>query len=222
MAIEGQANGIMNPIAEGIGTIFSFLQTYLGSNIMNLLIFAATIALYAIIVGKFYKRLSKREPFTRNLGNSSEKSQGIISRFISGTIYLCKYIFIFPIITFLWFLFLAIFLFFLSRTQAVESVLFISVAVVIAIRMAAYVDEDISVDLAKMLPLGMLGVFLVDPTVFSKELLIEKLTELGRLIPLSLGYFYVMIFFELFLKILYAIKEMIGGGPNKVKKLTSK
>ncbi|MFH1750197.1 MAG: hypothetical protein ABH863_00810 [Candidatus Micrarchaeota archaeon] len=216
MGIEEQAMGLMAPLAEAIGSVFAFLQTYLGSNVMNLLILAAAIALYAIIVGMFYKRLSKRELFTRPLGNRGQQMPGGFSRLIAAIWQLIKYAIIFPIITFLWFLFLATFLFFLSRTHTVENVLVISIAVVIAIRIAAYIDEDISVDLAKMLPLGMLGVFLVDPTVFSKDLLVERLTELARLIPVSLSYFYVMILFELFLKVTRAVKRFLFGGAPDV------
>ncbi|MFH1257301.1 MAG: hypothetical protein ABIG96_04660 [Candidatus Micrarchaeota archaeon] len=198
---------VMQPLADFLSSGYGWLQSFAGSNVANLMLIAIGIATYAIIVGIFYKKLSKRELFTRDMNKHAEGFGGAFQRLFSWIWFLVKYAAVFPVISFLWFLFLSLFLFLLSRTQAVASILLVSIAIVIAIRITAYIDEDIAVDLAKMLPLAMLGVFLTDPTVYSEELLKQRLLELGQLIPSSLEYFYVMILIELPLRVIFGSKR---------------
>ena len=53
----------------------------------------------------------------------------------------------------------------------------ISIAVVSAVRIAAYYDEDLSRDLAKILPFALLGIFLIDLSYFSLPATLETLRE---------------------------------------------
>ena len=74
---------------------------------------------------------------------------------------------------------------------SVAMVLLISVAIVAAVRVTAYYNEDLSKDLAKMLPFALLGVFLLDTSFFSFS---EALTEIKQLFLLWENMIYYFIF----------------------------
>ena len=81
--------------------------------------------------------------------------------------YVCKYLILFPIVAFAWFVILTVLLAFLGKNQSIETILLIAMAVLSAIRVTAYYNEDLSKDLAKILPFALLGVFLIDLSYFS-------------------------------------------------------
>ena len=78
-----------------------------------------------------------------------------------------KYLVLFPFVAFAWFIVLTVLLTFLAKNRAVDDILLVSMAVLSAIRVTAYYNEDLSRDLAKILPFALLGVFLIDLSYFS-------------------------------------------------------
>ena len=125
------------------------------------------ITVYSMFVFKFYRFLSKKDLFELNLDQYNTTSHPILKKFISIVFYIIEYIFFFPVLVFFWFTILTIFLTFLSRDQAVQNILLVSIAIVGAVRLASYYNEDLSRDLAKMLPFALLGLFLIDISYFS-------------------------------------------------------
>ena len=116
-----------------------------------------------------------------------------------------KYIVIFPIFSFLWFGLLSLFLFFLAKSQSVETILLISMTIVSAVRATAYYDENLSKDLAKMIPFTMLGVFVVEPTGFSLAVVWERLVSIPTFVDLIGRYLLFVVLLEFVLRILNGI-----------------
>jgi hypothetical protein len=81
--------------------------------------------------------------------------------------YVIKYLVIFPLVAFAWFVILTVLLVFLAKDQPIDRILLVSIAVLSAIRITSYYNEDLSRDLAKMLPFALLGVFVIDLSYFS-------------------------------------------------------
>ncbi len=76
------------------------------------------------------------------------------------------HLFLFPMVAFAYFLLLSGALLFLAGDQRSPQTIFtLAVGIIAAVRVTAYVSEPTSHDLAKMLPLGLLGVFLVDAEI---------------------------------------------------------
>ena len=70
------------------------------------------------------------------------------------------------------FLFQSVFVFsfmliFLTKSYTVLNILYISFVIIVAIRITAYYTEELSRDVAKMLPFAILAIFLVDSSYFS-------------------------------------------------------
>ena len=81
----------------------------------------------------------------------------------------------YPIIVMFYFLVIVAFFAFLAKTQPMDSIMLIAMALVASIRITAYYSEDLSKDLAKMIPFALLGIFLVDISYFSFDNSLEVL-----------------------------------------------
>jgi len=94
------------------------------------------------------------------------------------------------------------FLGFLGKNQTTESILLVSIALVSAVRVAAYYNELLSRDLAKMLPFALLGIYLVDQSYFEFEVSLELMKSIPEYWILLVYYFAFIIVLEFVLRIL--------------------
>ncbi len=191
------------------GDAYATWELILGPTAMNVLVLAFGIAFYAILVGTFYSKISRRVLFRLNLETRFKGFAGHADRFLRALSFILSYTLIFPAITFIWFFLLAIVISLLTKTASLETVLLTSLAVVASIRICAYYKEPIAIDLAKILPLAMLGVFIVDPTIFSGEVLESRISEFVATAPEFAGLFAITISLEWLMRIILAIKEKL-------------
>ena len=170
-------------------------------------IFIISIAIYSWFIFKFYRFVARREIFEFN---PSDEYRGF-RKFIHTIGYGLKYILLFPLFTFFWFAILTIILSFLSRQTDINLIIIISVSLVTVIRVMAYYNEDLSKDLAKMLPFALLGVFLVDFSYFSVETTLSTLQQLPQLWRNMIYSLILIIVVEFLLRIIYSLSIAIRG-----------
>ncbi|MFH1439223.1 MAG: hypothetical protein ABIG89_01555 [Candidatus Woesearchaeota archaeon] len=182
---------------------FDFNQIY--PILKSLVLFVLGMAIYSIFIFKFYRFVARKDIFKLNLAKYNTVEHEILKKTVSVIFYLFEYVFLFPIFTFFWFAILTVLLTFLAKGSGIENVLLVSVAVVGAIRMTAYYNEDLSRDLAKMLPFALLGVFLVDISFFSLSTSIESLNNIPQHVSLIVYYLLFVIMLEFILRILHGI-----------------
>ena len=140
------------------------------------------ISAYSIFVFIFYRNLAKRDLITLNLDKYSNNLTGKIKKYIKSIIFVIQYILIIPILLTFWTLVLAIILTLLSSDADHSRNALIATSVVGSVRILSYWTEDLSRDVAKMLPFGVLGVFLVgDAQVQVSEIreLLQSLEEIA-------------------------------------------
>lgn len=125
--------------------------------------FVIGVVVYAIFVFKFYRLLARKDIFEINI-KAGHKTSNVMWSLL---LYVIKYILMFPLFVFFWFAILTALLSFLSKDQQIQSILLVSMALVAAVRVTAYYNEELSKDLAKMLPFALLGVFLINVSFFS-------------------------------------------------------
>ncbi len=169
-------------------------------------LFSIGILLYALFTFHFYFFLSRKEFFEFNLENDILSMHPFWAKTYHVSMYLLKYLIIFPLFTFLWFTFLALVLIFISN-QSIEEILMISISLVAAIRGAAYYSEDLSKDLAKMVPFALLGIFFVNIHFFSLTDSLTKITLLPSFWKTFIYYLVFVMLFELLLKGIQKFKE---------------
>lgn len=154
-----------------------------------LLVYAAGILLYALVIAALYRVLARRIMFY-----SQQKGGRIVQR-------TALYIVTFPFVSFGFFLVLAESLLFMAPEKDPLSVFTVAMAIVLAVRVAAYISEHAAEDLAKTLPLGLLGVFLVTDEVTS---LTDSFQKMQRILdyPETIGVFFgVVVAVEVVLRV---------------------
>ena len=155
------------------------------------------IALYSIIIWHFYRFIAKRDCF--NIKTIHHK------KFFS----ILKYFFIYPIVALLFFIGFSLMILFITRDIEFVSILSTSFAIVIAIRLTAYYSEDLSKDVAKMLPFALLGLFLADPSFFSLEEITTKINSLPEFLILCVQFIILIVIVEWILRIFLSIRKRL-------------
>jgi hypothetical protein len=198
--------------------LYNLLSPIIGETYLQLFIFTFVLFFYAVFVWYFYKTLSKRDLFKidlekYNLPHVKHKTLGKAGSVIK---YILKYGLIFPVYIFVWFLVLSIFLLVLTEEATVNHILMLSIVVVSTTRVTSYFKEDLSNDLAKLIPFALLAISLVDPNFFSVETTIARLSEIPLLWSDILQFLIFSILLEWVLRSLYLIKRGISNrGKNK-------
>ena len=119
------------------------------------------ISVYSVFVFIFYRALAKRDLITLNLNHYSDNLSGRVRKYARTILFVLQYIVVVPLLITFWTLVLAIILTLLSPDADHSRNALIATSVVGAVRILSYWTEDLSRDVAKMLPFGVLGVFLV-------------------------------------------------------------
>ena len=129
-------------------------------------VYIAGMAVYAIFVFTFYRFVAARDMFALDLSRYEQSRYKWLRSVLHVVMYVLKYILLFPFFAFFWFAVITAILAFLAKDQSFSQVLLMGLATVGTIRVAAYVNQDLSRDLAKMLPFAVLGIFLVNTSFF--------------------------------------------------------
>ncbi len=164
-------------------------------------VYVIGIAIYAVFVFRFYRFLAARDMFSIDIYKYEESSFQFIRKFFHLVAYVGKYLILFPVFAFFWFAVLLIMLTFLSDGRGMEDTLLIALATVSAIRFAAYYDEDLSRDLAKILPFALLALFLINASFFDIEGSFENLQTVEDHLETIVYYLVFLIGLELVLRI---------------------
>jgi hypothetical protein len=155
------------------------------------------IALYSIMIWHFYRFIAKRDCF--NIKTIHHQ------KFFS----ILKYFFIYPLVALLFFIGFSLMILFITRDLEFVSILSTSFAMVIAIRLTAYYSEDLSKDVAKMLPFALLGLFLADPSFFSLEEISTKINSLPEFLTLCIQFIILIVIVEWILRIFLSIRKKL-------------
>jgi len=165
------------------------------------------VVIYSIFIFKFYRFLACRDIIKVDFSRYSN----VGLQFSRGIGYLLQNIFLLPVIVFFWFAILAILLGFLGKDQAIENILMSSIVLVSGIRVAAYYNEDLSRDLAKMLPFALLAIYLINRSYLEFEVSFELLKSIPEYWTLLVYYFVFIIALEFVLRILHNIVLLLRG-----------
>ena len=139
--------------------------------------FVLGMAVYAIFIFNFYRLLGSKDLFELNLERYEQSRMRGLRVVLHFVFYVVKYLVLFPIVAFVWFLVLTTLLAFLAKQQTIESILLFAMTVLCSIRITSYYNEDLSRDLSKILPFALLAVFLIDMSYFSFSASLEALQQ---------------------------------------------
>ena len=173
------------------------------SSFLPLLYLAISIAIYSILIWHFYRFIAKRDIFK------------ITTKKHVKTVAFLKYGFLFPLVAVGFFAGFALMLLFLAKDLEIATVLSTSFAIIVAIRIGAYYNEDLSKDMAKLLPFVLLGVFLVDPSYFRWNDIIDKINSLSEFFIICIQFILIIMIIEWILRIVLKIINSIRLSNKK-------
>jgi len=105
----------------------------------------------------------------------------------------------------------------LTENLPVNSLLIISATIIAAIRMTAYYNEDLSKDLAKLVPFTLLGVSIINPNFFDMGRIISQISELPQFITHIVFYLIFIVALEIILRIFEFIFSIFNLNDEEVK-----
>lgn len=175
------------------------------SNLLVILLFFILIAFYGIFVFFYYRFLAKRDIFELNLKKYNPYEDKTIKSFFSIILFLVEYLLLMPIFVMFWFSIIAVFILILSQQLSINQILLVSASFVGAVRITAYINEDLSRDLAKLFPFTLLAVFLLNPNFFSFSSFLNKISEIPLLLHTIINYVFLIFIVEIILRLLYSI-----------------
>lgn len=171
-----------------------------GTDIKTWGMLAGGILIYALIVNAFYQVMSKRVMF----GAKDETGRVRVGGPGRGFLFLIM----FPLVSLAFFLLISATLLFLAEDKPPSEIFVVSMAIVAAVRVAAYISEPTSHDVAKMLPLGMLGVFVVtEDTHVGLVAALRNIFQIFDHLTLIAIYFGIVVILEYLLRMAYLIGQ---------------
>lgn len=193
------------------------------SSIYDIVGFSIGMVVYGIFIFHLYRFISKRDMFSLNIeqrlrGGKLKSSGEKVSAAPKIVSHIALNVFIFPIVIFVWFLAYSIFMFFLAQDMSLETIFLVSSSIIIAVRIAAYYNEDLARDIAKLLPFVLLGIFILSPTFFSLDEIKSRLYDMPKFIIQITAFLGIAITIEIILSSLYLIKLKFFGRREKKDK----
>ena len=196
MAIE-ILQGTMNVLPEDQKVLFS------------LIVYTILILMYSIFIWKFYRFLASRDIIQLNLSQYNYSNHPIIEKFAAIGLYALEYLIILPFLVFFWFSILSIFLLVLSESQNTLQILLISAAIIASTRVTSYISEDLSKDLAKILPFTILAAFILGSSFFNAEGVIDKISQIPSLFDNIITFVVFIFIIEFIFRLLFSVFQFV-------------
>ncbi len=175
----------------------------------NFLIYTALLSVASFIIMKLYSSIARRDVFRFERAEGPFGLKGLLLSAVLFFLNLLKYLVLFPLYIAAWSIFVAVTIYVLSSVS-LHHALFVSALLAATTRVLAYVDRDLALELAKMVPLTFIFAILVQPSIFDHQIL-PRLWEIGEAVageaPIYIALIMVV---EGILRLLYVL---VGGKP---------
>jgi len=201
-------------------TISNFLQSLTNSVpeqyrvLVSLFLYTFFIAIYSVFIWKFYKFLASRDIIELNLKQYNRSQYPGLEKFFAVALYTVEYMIILPFLVLFWFTIFSMFLLILSESQSAEQILLISAAIIASTRITAYISEDLSRDIAKILPFTVLAMFVLGGKFFDLNNLFLKISQIPSLFTNVLMFVIFIFATEFILRGVHSIIQLIYSGTD--------
>lgn len=209
-------------IDEGIKIDFDSPEKYIdeittnlasGSTVIDLGLYIIGMVVYAIFVWHFYRFIARREIIKIDFEKYNRNDR--ISP-LKVTAFVASYVFLFPIIIYVWFLIYSMFMFILAKDMPMGVVLLIAISVIASTRITSYYKEDLAKDVGKLLPFALLGVFLTSSAFFSDttnffsvEDIEKRFQEFPLFVSRVIEFIILVVVLEWILRVIFLVKRRI-------------
>ncbi len=182
--------------------------------LVTLLVFTVLIAVYSVFVFYFYRNLARKNLIGLNLSQYNRTENPGLNKFLAIVFYVLEYLIILPILVVLWFAVLAIFLVLLSKIDNVGTILMICAGLIAAVRITSQVSENLSRDLAKIVPFTLLALFLIEPNFFDFSLLIGRFNQIPSVLVKIPYYLLFIVGIEIIGRVVAIFDKLFRSGKE--------
>ena len=148
-------------------------------------LYVVGITAYGVFVFHFYRFLASKDIFNLDLDRHNHARHRVLRKTIALAFYVFRSLVVFPVLVFFWFIVMAGLLYLMAKNQTVDGVLLAAMGVVGAIRVSAFYNKQLAIDLAKILPYALLGIVLIDNSLIqipgSTESVLAALSNWGTM-----------------------------------------
>jgi hypothetical protein len=183
--------------------------------LVSLFLYTVFIIIYAVFIWKFYKFLASREIIKLNLRQYNNSTHPALEKVFAVVLYTVEYMIILPFLVLFWFTIFSLFLLLLSESQDAQQILMISAAIIVSTRVTAYMSEDLSKDIAKILPFTVLAMFVLNPSFFNIANLFDKLNQIPDIFTHILMFIIFIFVIEFVLRGLFSIVELFRSSDGE-------
>ncbi|MFH0970415.1 MAG: hypothetical protein V1776_03065 [Candidatus Diapherotrites archaeon] len=201
----------MEPLLSIDRMVINSLHSFSWQDVGVWFSYAIILAVYVILIWNFYRSVARRDIFARTFTFHHPGIVGFLEDFILAVLRLVKYGVFFPVFSFLWFGGFVVLLLVVAQNQTVSQVVLLSIAIVSGARILSYYNQDTAQELAKIIPMVVLGIALVEPDFFELNKVVSRLETIPTLWNSLLPFILYLSLLELTLRILLYTKWMILG-----------
>jgi hypothetical protein len=177
--------------------------------VMSLFIYTILILMYAVFIWKFYKFLARRDIIQLNLRQYEYSVHPSWEKFLAVALYTLEYLIILPFLVLFWFAIFSVFLLVLSESQNTQQILMISAAIITSTRIMSYISEDLSKDIAKILPFTVLAAFILGSNFFDSGTLFNKFAEIPNLFTHILIFLVFIFLVEFLFRAMFSVVQLV-------------
>ena len=187
--------------------------------LFSLIVYTILILMYSIFIWKFYRFLASRDIIQLNLSQYNYSSHPVIEKFAAVGLYALEYLIILPFLVFFWFSIFSIFLLVLSESQNTLQILLISAAIIASTRITSYISEDLSKDLAKILPFTILAAFILGSSFFNVEGVMTKISQIPSLFDNIITFVVFIFIIEFVFRLLFSVFQFVKSKDENNEEL---
>lgn len=197
---EGVTSGIGAGISEGYNILVQGMPDW-AQNFVGLFFLIVLVFLYSLMVWKFYRFIATKNLLHLNLSQYNRSEHPVLTKLVAAGFYLLEYIIIVPFLVFFWYAAFTLFLIFLTDSLEIQALLIISATIIGAIRMTSYYNQNLSKEVAKLLPFTLLAVAILDYTkIFNANRIFTQLSAIPDFFGSIAIYFLFILLLEIVLR----------------------
>ena len=207
-------------IIQNYNEFISFFPDSVG-RFINFFVLVLLIVIYSVAVWKGYKAISRKNLIELGLKKYNKLEYPFTSRLIAGILYFIEYIIILPILVFVAFSALTFFLIIFIQNQNIPVIFIISASIISAVRITSYYKEELAQEVAKLLPMTLLAIVVLNPSSFVQTNYIEKIITHFSQIPSFIGqvgyYLLLIIVLEAILRFFDLMFIVVGFNREEIE-----
>jgi len=196
------AEGVINKLSSEVSNVYlSFINSLGDFGIyVNLLILVLLVVIFSVFIWKFYRFIAKKDFLELDLNQYNNANDPFSTYLLAGLFYFLEYLLISPFLIFFWFAVFTLFLIIMTQGHTTLGILVISTVVVSSIRITSYFNEDLSKELAKLLPFTLLAISLINPKFFELGRIFNDLNKIPSFLDNIIWYLLFILVLEIILR----------------------